>query len=301
MKFAGMGFLTRYFSKALLGRVAIFGSTFCFYSSTVIVRWVKTEGLALSSEFLVFGRFLLGFLIMAGIFLLRRERPRPRQHRFLLGRAIGNILAVFCLYKAVELTTVAQGNILNMTYPVFIAIFSWFLWRTQRNALTFAMTFVAFGGIVLVLLPGELRFDWNSLWGLASGITAAFAILFLKFAREENDTETILLVMFGVGTIILLLGFYHHFHLPNGKEFLYLLSVGSLGVAGQYLLTLGYRYVTAAEGGIISSFIIFLAAILGPVLTSDPALTLWGWIGAIIIFGTDLYFIVRKSVPAQNR
>ena len=290
-----MGFLTRYFSKALLGRIAIFGSTFCFYISTVIARWAKTEGLALSSAFLVFGRFLLGFLLMAGIFLLKRKRPRPRQYHFLLGRAIGNTLAVFCLYKAVELTTVAQGNILNMTYPIFIAIFSWFLWRTQRNVLEFAMTFVAFGGIVLVLSPGELRFDWNSLWGLASGITAAFAILCLKFAREENDTETVLLIMFGVGTVLLLLGFYHQFHLPNVREFLYLLSVGSLGVAGQYLLTLGYRYVTAVEGGIISSFIIFLAAILGPFVTSDPALTLLGWIGALIIFATDLYFIVRKS------
>jgi len=291
-----MGFLTRYFSKALLGRIAIFGSTFCFYISTVIARWAKTEGLALSSAFLVFGRFLIGFLLMAAIFLLKRERPRPRQYHFLLGRAIGNTLAVFCLYKAVELTTVAQGNILNMTYPIFIAIFSWFLWRTQRNVLEFAMTFVAFGGIVLVLSPGELQFDWNSLWGLASGITAAFAILCLKFAREENDTETVLLIMFGVGTILLLLGFYHQFHLPNGKEFLYLLSVGSTGVVGQYLLTLGYRYVTAVQGGIISSFIIFLAAILGPIITSDPALTLLSWIGALIIFGTDLYFIVRKSV-----
>ena len=291
-----MGFLTRYFSKALLGRIAIFGSTFCFYISTVIARWAKTEGLALSSAFLVFGRFLIGFLLMAAIFLLKRERPRPRQYHFLLGRAIGNTLAVFCVYKAVELTTVAQGNILNMTYPIFIAIFSWFLWRTQRNVLEFAMTFVAFGGIVLVLSPGELQFDWNSLWGLASGITAAFAILCLKFAREENDTETVLLIMFGVGTILLLLGFYHQFHLPNGKEFLYLLSVGSTGVVGQYLLTLGYRYVTAVQGGIISSFIIFLAAILGPIITSDPALTLLSWIGALIIFGTDLYFIVRKSV-----
>lgn len=281
--------------------MAIFGSTFCFYISTVIVRWVKTEGLALESEFLVFGRFLLGFLIMAVIFLLKRELPRPRQYHFLLGRALGNTLAVFCLYKAIALTTVAQSNILNMTYPVFIAIFSWFLWRTGRSLLEFAMTFVAFTGIVLVLAPGEMSFDWNSLWGLASGITAAFAIICLKFAREQNDTETVLLVMFGVGAIFLFLGFYQKFHLPDGREFLYLFSVAGFGVAGQYLLTLGYRYVTAAEGGIISSFIIFLAAILGPFVTSDPALTLWGWAGALVIFGTDTYFIVRKSAPAQDK
>lgn len=296
-----MELLTRYFSKAMLGRIAIFGSTFCFYISTVLVRWVKTEGLALGSEFLVFGRFLLGFFVVALIFLLKREFPRPRQYRFLLGRAIGNMLAVFFLYKAIAMTTVAQGNILNMTYPVFIAVISWFLWRTGRSILEFAMTFVAFAGIVLVLAPGGMHFDWNSLWGLASGITAAFAIIFLKFAREQNDTETVLLIMFGIGAVIIFLIFHQKFHLPDGREFLYLFSVAAFGVAGQYLLTLGYRYVTAVEGGVISSFIIFLAAILGPFVTSDPALTLWGWIGALVIFGTDFYFIVRKSAPVQDK
>jgi drug/metabolite transporter (DMT)-like permease len=287
--------MIRHFPKTLLGKAAVFGSTFCFYTSTVFARWAKTEGMAISSEFFVFCRFLAGFLLMVVIFLLKREHPRPRQHHYLLGRAIGNTLAVFCLYKAIELTTVAQANILNMTYPIFIALFSWFLWRTQRNVMEFVMTFVAFAGIVLMLSPGEMRFEWNSMWGLASGITSAFSILCLKFAREKNDTETVLLIMFGLGAALLLLGFYYKFHWPNGRESLYLFAVGIMGVAGQYLLTLGYRHVSAVEGGIISSFIIFLAAILGPIVTSDPNLTLWGWIGASIIFGTDLYFIVRKS------
>jgi drug/metabolite transporter (DMT)-like permease len=282
-------------SKELYGRVAIFSSTFCFYLATVLARWATSKDLALSSAFLVFGRVLLGFLFMAGLFLLKRQRPRPCQYHFLLGRAIMNTLAVFCLYKAVEVTTVAQANILNMTYPLFIAVLSWALFRAQRDIQAVVMAFVAFGGIVLVLSPGELRLEWNSLWGLASGITAAVAIIFLKLARQQNDTETILLILFGVGTTLIYIVFRQQFHIPNPVEWFYLISCGGMGIVGQYLLTLGYRYVTAVEGSIISSFIIFLAAILGPVVTSDPALTVSGWIGALIIFGTDIYFILRRS------
>ena len=281
------------FSKTFYGRIAIFGSTFCFYLSTVIARWGTSKDVGLSSAFLVFGRFLLGFGVMGSMFLLKRQCPRPRQYHFLLGRAIGNILAVFCLYKAVEVTTVAQANILNMTYPVFIAIISWILFRAQRDGVAVVMTVVAFSGIVLVLSPGELRLEGSSLWGLASGIIAAAAIIFLKFARQQNDTETILVILFGLGATLIYSVFYRQIHFPNATELFYLVGCGGGGVLGQYLLTLGYRYVSAVEGGIISSFIIFLAAILGPFVTSDPALTFWGWIGALIIFGTNLYFILR--------
>lgn len=283
------------FSKELYGRLAIFGSTFCFYLSTVLVRWGTAKDVGLSSSFLVFARFSLGLLVVVTILILKRQRPRPRQYHFLIGRAVTNAAAVFCLYKAVELTTVAQANILNMTYPMFIAIISWVLLRAHRDISAMLMTLVAFFGIVLVLSPGEFQVAWNSLWGLASGIIAAFSIILLKYSRQQNDTDTVLLILFGLGSVIIFSLFHQQFHVPNSIELFYLVSCGGMGVMGQYLLTLGYRHVSAVEGGIISSFSIFLAAIFGPLLTSDPALTLIGWIGALIIFGTDAYFIIRKS------
>lgn len=52
------------------------------------------------------------------------------------------------------------------------------------------------------------------------------------------------------------------------------------GVAGQYLLTYGFLYVTAVEGAVISSSRILLAALLGPLLVADPPL---GWSGRALI------------------
>jgi drug/metabolite transporter (DMT)-like permease len=69
-----------------------------------------------------------------------------------------------------------------------------------------------------------------------------------------------------------------------------------LGVGGQYLLTLGFRYVTAVEGSIISSSRILLAAICGPLIAMDPALNVYGWIGALLIFGANVILAIRRSV-----
>jgi drug/metabolite transporter (DMT)-like permease len=66
-------------------------------------------------------------------------------------------------------------------------------------------------------------------------------------------------------------------------------------VGGQYLLTYGFRFVTAVEGSIITSSRILLAAILGPSMVADPALTLWGWAGAVLIFAANVILAARRT------
>lgn len=285
---------TRHFSKELLGSLSILASAFCFYLATVVVRWAISEEIALSSQFLVFARFMIGFLVVVCVLLIKRKVPRLRQQHFLLGRAFFNTLAVMFFFKAIEVTTVAESNILNMTYPIFIAIISWIVFRAQRDFFTLGMTLVAFCGIFLVLAPGELRIEWQSLWGLASGITAAIGIIFLNLARQKNDTDTVLFVVFGVGTILMSILFRKYLHRPNLLQLWYLVLCAGLGVIGQYLITLGFRYVRPVKGGIISLFRLLFAVFLGPYITSDPDLTFSGWIGTLFILGANVYFIARK-------
>jgi drug/metabolite transporter (DMT)-like permease len=187
-----------------------------------------------------------------------------------------------------------------MTFPVFIGIFSWFIFKEQREFLSLIMTFVAFCGIFLVLNPGNFQIKWNSLWGIASGIIAAVSLILLNVARQHNDTDTVMFVVFGVGTLLLYLAFREAFHIPNQVELFYLLLGATMAIAGQYLLTMGFRYVTPVKGGVLSSTRILIAAFVGPYITSDPPLTFLGWIGALVILGTNIYFIAHKTSQSQG-
>jgi len=181
-----------------------------------------------------------------------------------------------------------------MTYPLFITIFSWILFREQRDPLTAGAVIIAFIGVWMVISPGNVGFKLSSLWGLASGITASVAILYLNISRQHHDTNTILFFMFGGGTIMMLLIFYNHIFIPNLAELYYLVCCASIGILGQYLLTIGFRYVTAVEGSVISFTRILLAAFIGPYLLDDPILTGAGWIGALLIFISNTVLAVRK-------
>ena len=97
--------------------------------------------------------------------LLQRQRLQPKKYHFLIGRTVANTVAVFCFYKAVEVGTVAEANILNMTYPLFVALFSWFFLRDQRDVFSLFILAVAFVGVWMLLSPGDIKVRWENLVG----------------------------------------------------------------------------------------------------------------------------------------
>jgi drug/metabolite transporter (DMT)-like permease len=279
---------------AALGWLAIVLAEVCFYISTIYIRWAKAE-VTVDPGFFVFFRFLMGFFVVCGVLVIERRGLKPRRYDLLIGRGLFNSIAVFCFFKAVAVTSLAEGNILNMTYPIFLAVLSWFVLKEQRDGVAIGMVALACCGIWMILAPEQMTPNINNLWGLASGITAAFAILCLNMSRRYHDTETILFYMFGLGSLIMFGLFHDRIFWPNPAEFYYLFWCSAFGVGGQYLLTLGYRYVTAVEGSVLSSSRILMAALFGPWIALDPPLTIAGWIGAGLIFIANVVLAVRKS------
>lgn len=281
-------------AKQIVGCLCVFASAFFFYMATAVIRWAR-HTVALDPSFFAFARFLLGFFIISALLLIRRQELKPRRYDLLIGRTLFNCLAVYCFYQAVALTSLAEGNILNMTYPIFLAVLSWLVLKSQRDLMEIFMVVLAFAGIWLILSPSKINPDINNLWGLASGSCAAAAILYLNMSRQYHDSETVLFYMFGLGTVFMYMLFHDNIFVPDATQARYLFICAIFGVGGQYLLTLGFRYVTALEGGIISSSRILMAAILGPWVASDPPLTPAGWVGALLILSSNIYLTYRKS------
>jgi len=277
-----------------IGWLAVFGSTFFFYLATLIIRWAQPYA-SIPSSFFVFSRFLLGFIVVVASMAIVRQKLKPVRYHFLLGRMAANTISVFCFYEAVMRSSVAEANILNMTYPLFVAVFSWIFLKSQRDIWSFAIVGAAFWGVYLVLAPGGSSSPLNNIWGLTSGIFAAAAIIYLNISRRYHDSQTILFFLFGLGAVIIFIFFHDQLFWPDRTEFFFLFICSAAGVLGQYLMTYGFRFVTAVEGSVISSSRILLAALLGPLLAADPPLAFAGWCGAFLIFGANVALALRKA------
>ena len=280
--------------RRLIGWLAVFGSALCFYLATAIISWGQPY-VRIDAAFYTFARFVLGFGIVCASMAVKGQRPSCTRIHYIIGRTVTNALAVFCFYKAVDVTTVASANILNMTYPLFVALFSWFLIKGQRDIKAVGIVGIALVGIWLILAPGTNALQWENYWGLLSGFFAGFSILYLNLSRRFHDSQTILFYMFGPGALLILPFLHNSLFLPGALELFFLLACSAAGVLGQYLLTYGFLYVTAVEGAVISSSRILIAALLGPLLVADPPLTAAGWLGAGIIFAANVFLAVRKK------
>lgn len=283
--------------QSITGSAAVLASAFCFYLSTATIRWAQMRGVNPDPAFYVLTRFLLGFMVIATILILKNHPPRPIKYHLLVGRALANSVAVYCFYMAVQTTSVAHANILNMTYPVFVALITWGFFHEKLEYWTMFTLLAAFTGIVLILFPGNLTVNVNHLWGLGSGFSAALAIICLNRSRKVHDSETVLFYMFGLGSLLIYAAFPERMVLGHLIDIMYLVICGVFGIAGQYLITMGFRYVTAVEGSILSSTRILIAAFAGPLIAIDPALTAKGWTGAVLIFSANAYLAFRKAAP----
>jgi drug/metabolite transporter (DMT)-like permease len=288
-----------YSTRELTGIMMIFGSAICFYLATFVIRMAKTETIITPEEFL-FGRLLMGFVIVVTLMGVKKKKPLPKNWHFLFGRVVANLFAVLCFYTAVEKTGASTANVLNMTYPIFIAIISWFMIRKQRDPMAILISVVSFAGVWMILSGNGFTIDIQNLWGLMSGLWASVAIIYLNLLRQDHDSDTILFFVFGAGALFTYTLFHGKITMPDANQFHYLLLCSALGVAGQYLLTIGNKYVTALESGIISSTRILMAAVLGIFLPYDLPLSPLGWVGAFLIFGANVYLTIRKVRKTQG-
>jgi drug/metabolite transporter (DMT)-like permease len=159
-----------------IGGWTIFLSAFCFYLSSVVIQRSRAE-VSIAASYSVFARFMLGYLAVCAVMAYRRQPPHPRNYHLLPGRTVFNCVAVFCFYMAVKKISVAEANILNMTYPVFIALISWTSLRDQHDLAALAMVAVAFAGIWLILNATG--------WMGALLLFSANAVLAVRRGRKE--------------------------------------------------------------------------------------------------------------------
>ena len=210
-------------------------------------------------------------------------------------RGIFNMLAIFLFYWAVKYTTVTNANLLNMTYPVFVALLSPIIVGERLQKRDWFILILAGTGIYLVINPDFHNVNIGDILALACGITAAFAIIMLRLARKSNQTTTVLFIMLATGTLILWPAIlFEDFSLYTTKTIQILFICGISGVLGQFAITLAFKHMTAFAGSISGTSRIIFAGIGGYIMLGEqPSENVI--IGAIIIITAIILLTNNKQ------
>jgi drug/metabolite transporter (DMT)-like permease len=252
----------------LKGVILLLLSEFCFASATVFGKLV-TNTSSISGVEISFFRFFFGFFIALFYVLKEKKSIRPAKVHLVVFRGISNTVAVIFFFLSVQYTTITNANMLNLTYPVFVFAIAPFINKEKTRPVLFVFLIMTMLGIFLVINPDFKRINVGDIFGLISGISAAFGVTTLKQAREYDDPTTILFYLMLIGTVINFFAMIPNFMFPRGINTLYIVISALFGVVGQVFITLGYRYVTSKTGALVSSVRIIYASVMGAVIFGD--------------------------------
>ncbi|MCB1165390.1 MAG: DMT family transporter [Leptospiraceae bacterium] len=295
-------------SQSIYRRRQIYGillnaaSALSFYFATFFVRVGTLSNPEIPSQAYAFVRYLTGFFF--SIYLFRRAGLtfRLKVPNALYFRAIFNTLALLFFYESVASGNAATANVLNMTYPAFVALLAIPLLSEipdRRMLLVLVFSLTGIGIYVLTPLIRSGTISHSDLWGLGSGLLAALAILALRGAAMQARAEEILLWMFGIGSIATLPIVLSDIPDLLSPSVIWVFLSALLGIAGQWLLTRSYEHLSATAGSIVSSLRIPIALIAGFFLLQEvPGLS--GVLGAALIFAGNLFLALFRRAEKKE-
>jgi drug/metabolite transporter (DMT)-like permease len=277
------------------GIVLLMLAEFCFASATVFAKYVTNTSSIPSIE-IVFFRVSIGTVVAALYMWKTHTSFRPKKIKLVIARAVFSFSALVTFFYAVEHSSVTNGNMLNMTYPVFIFMLAPLFRLEKMHKLSVIFLIVAMTGIYLVVFPDFSNINIGDVVGLFSGILAAFAIITLSVAREYDATVLIVFYLMAIGTLCNAFMMAPVFVAPKLNEYPFLLGSGIMGVIGQVLLTMGYKNVSAKAGSMVSSSRIVFAALMGFFFFSEalgPRIISGGLLIIVSIIGVS--FLQKKT------
>jgi drug/metabolite transporter (DMT)-like permease len=209
-----------------------------------------------SSE-ITFFRFIVGAIIIYIYAKIKNINIKPVRKKYVYLRAIFGGFAILTLIISIKLTTLSQSIVLSNTFPIFSALYLILFFKEKVRKTIWIYLSTSFLGMYLVANPNVV-FNMGSIVALLSGMIAGMAIIFIKKARETDNSFTIFFYLSLIGAIISGIPIISVHIMPNLYELTLLVGLSLTGAIGQLLMTYAFKFSSATEAGIITlSTVIF--------------------------------------------
>lgn len=242
-----------------------------------------------------------GWLIATGgLHRLKTQRLAAHAARSVVGTA-----GVFGNFSAAILLPLAVSTTLSFTTPLFAVILTALFLREKPGMWRAIAVAVGFIGVLIVTQPGHLppSADGKSAWlGIAAGLTASVLVAAVSFQiRDLSRTEEPINIVFYFALFSTVMAgaalpFFMTAHTP--WQWLLLLAIGVVGLAGQILLTQALRYGAVASVMVMDYTGLIWAALYGWLIWEQfPPFTTW--LGAPLIFSAGALIAWREHRAGQ--
>ena len=226
----------------------------------------------------------------------RTSRPVDHVVRGLVGLASMSLGLASLRYLPL-----AEATTISFAMPFFAIILSALFLNEKVGAHRWSAVLLGFAGVVIVMMPDTSHLPALGLaLALGAALESAVAAITIRQMARTEGTQTIVL-WFGLTTLIAA-GLFMPFHAGahDGRTWLVLIAIGSIGGAGPIFFTAALRPAAVSTVVPFDYLQLLWAAALGWLIFAEqPHDTTWA--GAVLIIASGLYALYREHRLGRER
>ncbi|GAA0593450.1 DMT family transporter [Virgibacillus siamensis] len=243
-----------------------------------------------------FFRNIVAAVITVGFVLHHKERlfGKKGNQKLLLARSALGTVGIVLNFYAIDRLVLSDAEMLNKLSPFILIIFSAiFLKETARRFQVIAVI-VAFVGALFIIQP-EFSVDlFPYIVGVFGAVFAAGAYTFLRVLGNKEKYYTVVFYFSFFATVVLLPFTIFAYEPMSLTQWIYLILAGVCATAGQFGITLAYKFAPANEISIFFYSTVVYSALLSIVLFGQIP-TMLSVLGYFIIFGASFYMFLKNN------
>ena len=227
--------------------------------------------------------------------------------RYFIGTGIVSIVFFnWCLFSAIEETSISVASILLYTAPTFVTILSRLIFKeslTPRKILALLITFIGCS-FVIGILPetSESISLYGLILGIGSGFFYALYSIFGKFALAKYNslTVTVYTFLFAAIAITPFSGLWHVIPLFSEiRVWVYIIGLGFLSTMLPFIFyTNGLKTVESSRASIIATIEPVVASLLGFMVFQEK-LNIWQYFGIFLVITAVI--IVQETTKKSKK
>jgi drug/metabolite transporter (DMT)-like permease len=260
-------FKNRIISNKGIGYMLI--SSLCFAVMSAIAKSMSTR---FGSVELVFFRSAVGLPFLLTSLYRKPAVQTGGKLYFIILRGLLGAFTLYCLFFTLEHLGLSLTNTYGQAFPLFIAIFSFFIFPNERLSSKQVLYLLAgFFGILLIFQPEAQGQLVHHATGIIYAMGTALGYLAIKEAQKYYDSRWVVVSFMAAGfvasSISLALGtwgdypnsfFTGRWITPEGMEWVWALIMGLLALGVQYFTTQALlNEQTSIVGAVGNSAVLF--------------------------------------------
>ncbi len=297
---------------SLLSILCAIGASFCFSLSDITVKLLSGnyplhEIILIRSITALIFTLILFLPLEGGLKSLKTKRPVA--HLF---RGILLVFANLFFFLGIVSLPIAECTAIFFIAPLLITLFSSLILKEKIRARRISALFIGFFGVLIIIKPGQISFQWITLLPLSAAICyAGLHTMTRQMGLSEKASTLSFYIQFSFIIVSLLMGLtlgggqFSGYENPS-MEFLvkawswplksHWLAIFGIGIAssiGGYLISQAYRI---SEAGLVAPFeyTSLILSIFWGIIIWNEWLDLTSLFGIILILTSGIYIAIRE-------